>query len=160
MDYAVEEIKPKHDAKVGQIIQQVGAEFGAVGEGFGPSDPEVSAMSAHYMEATSSQYLVATVNGEIVGGSGVAGFNGSTEICELRKLFLLPKARGLGLGKSLTEKCLAFARAQGYKKCYLDTLKSMTAAVALYEKLGFTHLQQPLAGTIHTACDVWMIKEL
>jgi len=36
----------------------------------------------------------------------------------------------------------------------------MTAAVALYEKLGFTHLQQPLADTIHTACDDGMIKEL
>lgn len=160
MDYAIEGIKPKHDARICEIIQRVGAEFGAVGEGFGPSDPEVNAMSAHYMEATSSQYLVATVNGEIVGGGGVAAFNGSAQVCELRKLFLLPEGRGFGLGKALTEECLAFARAKGYKKCYLDTLKCMTSAVALYEKLGFIHLEQPLAGTIHSACDVWMVKEL
>jgi putative acetyltransferase len=34
----------------------------------------------------------------------------------------------------------------------------MTSAIALYEKLGFTHLERPLDGTIHGGCDVWMLK--
>ncbi|TWX68746.1 GNAT family N-acetyltransferase [Colwellia demingiae] len=160
MSYEIQSIKPHHDHQVCKIIKKVGSEFGAVGEGFGPSDPEVDAMSLHYKNEDASCYLVATIAEEIVGGSGIAAFNGSKEICELRKLFLLPESRGLGLGKKLTESCLDFAKSKGYKECYLDTLTSMESAISLYEKLGFIHLDKPLAGTIHSGCDVWMLKKL
>jgi len=160
VSYEIQEIKPQHDAQVCEIIKKVGKEYGAVGEGFGPSDPEVDAMSQNYNDETASKYLVATINGSLVGGSGVAAFNDSEEVCELRKLFLLPESRGLGLGKKLTEDCLEYAKSKGYKKCYLDTLQSMKSAISLYEKLGFKHLEQPLEGTIHNGCDVWMLKEL
>jgi len=36
----------------------------------------------------------------------------------------------------------------------------MKSAISLYEKLGFIHLDKPLAGTIHSGCDVWMLKDL
>ncbi len=159
MSYEIQEIKPEHDIKVCEIIKKVGEEYGAIGEGFGPSDSEVVAMSQHYKDERSSLYLVATIE-NIVGGSGVAAFNESVKFCELRKLFLLPKSRGLGLGQKLTDKCLEYAKNKGYKKCYLDTLTNMKSAIALYEKLGFIHLDQPLEGTIHNSCDVWMLKEL
>ena len=81
MGYKIQDIQPKHDAKVCEIIKMVGEEYGAIGEGFGPSDPEVNAMSENYKDSTSSKYLVATINNEIVGGSGVAPFNGSNEVC-------------------------------------------------------------------------------
>ncbi|MFT7561147.1 MAG: putative acetyltransferase [Flavobacteriales bacterium] len=160
MNYEIKEIKPQHDAKICEIIKSVGEEYGAIGEGFGPSDPEANTMSQNYKDDSSSKYLVATINDTIVGGSGVASFNGSYEICELRKLFLLPESRGLGLGKRLTEDCLTYAKSKGYKKCYLDTLKNMTSAISLYENLGFQYLDKPFEGTIHNGCDVWMLKEL
>ncbi len=160
MSYEIQSIQPRHDLQVCEIIKKVGAEFGAIGDGFGPSDPEVEAMSQYYKSADSSCYLVATIDDAIVGGSGIAAFNGSKEVCELRKLFLLPENRGLGLGKKLTEDCLAFAKSKGYQQCYLDTLTSMKSAIFLYEKLGFIHLDKPLAGTIHGGCDVWMLKDL
>ena len=160
MSYDIQEIKPIHDTKICQIIKKVGEEYGAVGEGFGPSDPEVNAMSQHYNDESSSRYFVAFIKGSIAGGSGIAAFNGSSEVSELRKLFLLPENRGLGLGKQLTVECLEYAKHKGYKKCYLDTLRSMKSAIALYEKLGFKHLDKPLEGTIHNSCDVWMLKEL
>ncbi|MFQ3196704.1 MAG: putative acetyltransferase [Paraglaciecola sp.] len=160
MSYDIQEIKPIDDTKVCEIIKKVGEEYGAIGEGFGPSDPEVNAMSQHYNDESSSRYFVAFIKGSIVGGSGIAAFNGSSDVSELRKLFLLPESRGLGLGKKLTEDCLEYAKRKGYKKCYLDTLRNMKSAIALYEKLGFKHLDRPLAGTIHNSCDVWMLKEL
>jgi putative acetyltransferase len=55
---------------------------------------------------------------------------------------------------------LEFAKEEGFLGCYLDTLNSMTAAIALYEKMGFKHLSQPLDGSIHGGCDVWMMKRL
>ncbi|WP_394494796.1 GNAT family N-acetyltransferase [Shewanella sp. ENK2] len=129
-------ISSLQDKQIANIIKAVGREFGAVGEGFGPSDAEVDNMSQHYLVKQRACYLVASVDGDIVGGAGIASFNGSTDTCELKKLFLLPESRGLGLGKQLTQQCLAYAKGVGYTQCYLDTLASMTAAIALYEKKG------------------------
>ncbi len=117
-------------------------------------------MSQHYLTEQRSQYLVAMIAGKVVGGAGIAPFLHYSDICELKKLFLLPSSQGFGIGKALTQACLAFAVEQGYQQCYLDTLSSMQSAISLYEQLGFTHLTQPLAGTLHGGCDVWMLKDL
>jgi len=158
LSYIIDEITKNDNAVVCDIIKSVGAEYGAVGEGFGPSDPEVLCMSEYYKEKSKSRYLVARVNGNVVGGCGLAPFNGSSEICELKKLFLLPESRGLKLGQKLTVQCIEFAISQGFNACYLDTLKNMSSAISLYEKLGFKHLDRPLEGTEHNGCDVWMLK--
>ncbi|WP_041543144.1 GNAT family N-acetyltransferase [Oceanimonas sp. GK1] len=150
-------ITPQDDAAICRIILKVGAEFGAVGEGFGPGDDEVRCMSRHYRLEAKSRYFVARLNGEVVGGAGIAPLG---EMCELRKLFLLPAARGHGIGRRLAEACLAFAGEQGFSACYLDTLGTMTAAIGLYESLGFRHLDAPLMASEHGGCDVWMLKDL
>lgn len=152
-------IKPQDDAAICQVITSVGREFGAIGDGFGPSDAEVAMMSAHYLREEGALYFVVELEGDIIGGGGIAPFN-DQGICELRKLFLLPRARGLGVGYQLTSECLSFAKSVGYTACYLDTLASMKSAISLYEKLGFRHLSAPYPGTIHGGCDVWMLKEL
>ena len=160
MSYQIQELSHAHDSQICQIIKQVGEEYGAVGEGFGPSDTEVKAMSQFYHDKIASRYLVVSIDNKIVGGCGIAAFNNSKSVCELRKLFLLPDARGLGLGKKLVEGCLKYAVVKGYESCYLDTLTNMKPAINLYEQLGFKHLSEPLAGTIHNGCDVWMLKKL
>ena len=160
MTYKIEAIQAKHDDAIAQIIKAVGLEYGAVGEGFGPGDAEVNQMSQHYTEDTKSLYLVATIDSEVVGGGGIAELSGLADTCELKKLFLLPETRGLGLGKALAIQCLEFAKKQGYKQCYLDTLKTMRTARSLYEKLGFTYLDKPMGGSIHNGCDIWMLKSL
>ena len=160
MKYDIVRIQPEHDDAVCRIIKKVGKEFGAIGDGFGPSDEEVLSMSKYYNEDNKSVYLVAIIEGSVAGGCGIAPFNNSLEICELRKLFLLPENRGAGIGKDLTLKCLSFARSKGFTQCYLDTLSNMKAAIALYENLGFRHLDEPLGGTIHGGCNVWMLKNL
>lgn len=162
MTLTIEPIQPVHDQAIAEIIRQVGEEFGAVGDGFGPSDAEVDQMSQHYNQANKSVYYVALVGDKVVGGCGVAAFEGapSSETCELRKLFILPEFRALGLGRKLTAMCLEFAVQQGYTQCYLDTLSSMLSAIRMYQKFGFEHLDQPMPGTIHNGCDVWMQKTL
>jgi putative acetyltransferase len=64
------------------------------------------------------------------------------------------------VGKALNTQCLNFAYQQGYSRCYLDILSNMTAAIGLYQKFGFEHLDQQLGGTGHSGCDVWMVKPL
>ena len=157
---SITQIKPEHNAAIRQIIESVGAEFGAIGQGFGPSDAEVQAMSEHYRSELKSRYLIASYNNKVIGGCGIAPFNNSAQTCELRKLFLLPENRRNGIGETLVQLCLDFAIEQNFQQCYLDTLSSMTAAIALYKKLGFNHLPQPMTGTEHNGCDIWMIKHI
>ncbi|CAH0530093.1 GNAT family N-acetyltransferase [Vibrio hippocampi] len=149
-----------HDLALKEVIQSVGREYGAIGEGFGPSDPEVLAMSQHYGKAQKSLYLVALLEGQVIGGCGIAQFGEHSDICELKKLFLLSEARGKRVGYQLVQACLEFAKQQGYQSCYLDTLTTMQSAIQLYIKFGFYHLDQPYPGTTHNGCDVWMMKSL
>lgn len=160
MKLTIQHINASNDQEIQRIIEQVGTEFGTIGEGFGPSDPEVMQLSEHYGHQPNSQYLIAWLDGEMVGGGGLAPLANSTKVCELKKLFLLPKARGLGIGKALAQQNLAFAQQMGFKQCYLDTFHSMTNAIALYRKLGFRPLTAPHPLSEHSACTVWMIKEL
>ncbi len=155
MLYKIEDIRSDHDEGICAVIERVGAECGAIGEGFGPSESEVRCMSQHYGTGGSIYYIV-SITDQVIGGCGISAFNGSHEVCELRKLFLLPGYRRLGIGESLACKCLDFAESKGYGSCYLDTLSSMKSAISLYKKLGFQICRQ-LEGA-HSGCDVGMIK--
>ena len=112
-------------------------------------------------ENPKSIYFVVEENGKIIGGAGVNQLDNSNEnICELQKMYFLKEARGRGIGMQMIEKCLAKAKEFGYEKCYLETLPVMLNAQKLYTKVGFEYLSEPLGGTGHTSCPVWMIKNL
>jgi ribosomal protein S18 acetylase RimI-like enzyme len=64
------------------------------------------------------------------------------ETCELKRLYVMPSSRGLGVSKLLLDAVLATARELGYKEMLLDTLCSMTPARGLYERYGFTLIEK------------------
>ena len=78
--------------------------------------------------------------------------------CEMKRLFLLPAARGLGLGRAMTEAVIAAARDRGYAELRLDTLPSMGTAIRLYEELGFRRIaayyEPTPAGTVFMSLEL------
>jgi DNA-binding MarR family transcriptional regulator/GNAT superfamily N-acetyltransferase len=78
---------------------------------------------------------IAELDGERVGAVFVVRKSATT--AQLRMLILTPQARGLGLGARLTDECIAFVRAKGYRKMMLWTNSCLTAARAIYAKRGF-----------------------
>jgi ribosomal protein S18 acetylase RimI-like enzyme len=59
------------------------------------------------------------------------------EICEMKRLYVLPEFHGLGIGKKLAQEIIAEAKNLGYAKMRLDTLAKMASAQKLYASLGF-----------------------
>lgn len=169
VSFTIRPIEPRDDAVVAAIIRKVMPEFGAGGEGFAIHDAEVDAMCAAYAKPRSA-YFVLEVDAKtpsmakssvVIGGGGVAQLeHGDVDTCELRKMYFLPEARGLGAGHAMIARCLGTARELGFKRCYLETLTGMDAAQALYRKHGFTPLCAPLGNTGHHGCDRWFIRAL
>lgn len=153
-------IEPRDSATVATIIRTVMPEFGADGPGFAIHDTEVDDMYAAYAQPRSAYFVVESA-GVVIGGGGVAPLDGGdADICELRKMYFLPEARGIGAGTAMMQRCLDAARSFGFKRCYIETLTGMDAAQALYQKHGFTPLCAPMGGTGHFGCDRFFIREL
>jgi len=91
--------------------------------------------------------LARDMNGSAVGCVGIRPLPDGC--CEMKRLFILPSARGQGLGQSLAQSAIAAARALGYAEIRLDTLPDMKAAIALYESLGFRPCVPYYAPTPH-----------
>ncbi|OOG47285.1 GNAT family N-acetyltransferase [Rhodanobacter sp. C06] len=158
--FLIRPIEPRDDAVVAAIIRAVMPEFGADGPGFAIHDTEVDAMWAAYTQPRCS-YFVVERDGVAVGGGGVAPLiGGEADVCELRKMYFLPAARGIGAGHAMMQRCLDAARAHGFRRCYLETLTGMDAAQALYLRNGFAPICAPLGGTGHHGCDRWYLREL
>jgi ribosomal protein S18 acetylase RimI-like enzyme len=69
----------------------------------------------------------------------------STELlktCELKRLYVAPSARGLGVGRALVKECLRIAREAGYREAKLDTLPHMRSAIRTYEAFGFLECER------------------
>ncbi len=159
-DILIRKVVSNDNKRLAIIIREVLAEFGGNRPNTAYSDYDTDHMFEAY-QAEGEIYFVAELDGKLVGGSGIKLLTGdSGEICELQKLYINSDIRGLGIGKSLVEKCLEFAKNSGYKKCYLETFPNMDAAISLYKKFGFKHLDKPIGDTGHGGCDVWLIKNL
>ena len=98
-------------------------------------DEEVAALPNGY-----DALLVAWLGDEPAGCIGVRRLDDG--ICEMKRLYVRPSARGAGIGRALAMASIEHARALGYERMWLDNLPShMGAAYELYKSLGFTEIE-------------------
>ena len=154
------EIQKKDNPKIASIIKGVLTEFGADPATTMLGDPITNIMYEQYREANSI-YYIAILNGEIIGGCGIQQLTKSdSELCELQRMYILEKSRGLKIGKTLLEMSLKKAKEYGFKRVYIETIGNLTSAIALYKQNGFYEIDEYLGNTGHSGCDIKMIKEI
>tara|TARA_B100000886_G_scaffold18863_1_gene12142 strand:- start:497 stop:976 length:480 start_codon:yes stop_codon:yes gene_type:complete len=142
------------------ILREVLIEMNIPRKGSAYEDPEIDNMYESY-QSNRSIYFVVEEKNEILGGAGINQLkNGEINICELQKMYFHKSIRGRGIGDKMIELCLEFALESNYKKCYIETMPNMVNAQKLYIKKGFKYIDNPLGNTGHTACPVWMLKNL
>lgn len=96
--------------------------------------------------------LIARVAGNLAGCCALRPLDNVdyADACEMKRLYVRPQYRGLGLGRRLVEAILDQARQSDYGCVLLDTLNDMEAARALYDDLGFEDIPpyyfNPIAG--------------
>ena len=156
----IRKIQKKDTKTISFVIKSVLTELNYNIKGTAYYDIETDDMFRAY-QSNKSVYYVAILNNEVIGGCGINPLkNGDNTICELQKMYILPKARGKKIGKRLVDKCIEFATKSRYKQCYLETFPDMYAAINIYKKNGFVKIDKSLGDTCHYSCDVWMIKDL
>ena len=159
-DITIRTIQPGDNPGLASLVRTTLTEFGLNKPGTVYYDESTDHLYELFRKEK-SMYYVAELRGEIIGGAGIYSSDGlPEEVCELVKMYLKPAARGKGLGRTLIEKCVAFAAAGGYSRIYLETMPELRKATSVYQKLGFTYLDHPMGNTGHFYCEVWMIKEL
>lgn len=114
-----------------------------------PKYYELLANIGQFAEKPGAQLLVATVDGEVLGGlvyfSDMAqyGSGGAAtrerDASGFRLLAVAPRARGMGIGKALVQRCLDLAKARQHRQVILHTTAAMPIAWKMYETLGFQH---------------------
>ena len=159
-DFLIREIKLEDNPVIERIIKDIFREFNMPLVGTAYEDKETPNMFESY-QSEKEVYYVIEEKGVVVGGGGIKPLRDFEEdVCELQKMYFSPSIRGKGFGKEMFDKCMQAAKDFGYEKCYLESASQLRAAIHIYEKKGFIHLDKPLGNTGHYSCGVWMIKDL
>lgn len=97
---------------------------------------EIAALPDRYAPPRGELLLARDGEGEAVGCVGLRPLD-ADGCCEMKRLYVVPQARGHGLGRALATAIIAEATRIGYRELMLDSLPILKEATALYQRLGF-----------------------
>lgn len=149
--------RPEDRQAAAGIIATVLAEYGLRFDQE-TADRDAYAVEESYLrEGQGGFWVVEDGAGRRVGTAGLRAWTGLPGTAEVRKMYLLPEARGRGLGRRLLAFLEEQARNLGYQRVMLETASVLREAVALYEACGY----QDTSETIETRrCDRILVKQL
>jgi ribosomal protein S18 acetylase RimI-like enzyme len=122
-------------------------------------ETELASLPGDYADPRGTLFL-AWVNESLAGCCALRPLDSSdySNAAEMKRLYVRPLFRGLGIGRQLSEAVLDAARNRGYSCVLLDTLDDMESARALYEDLGFQEIppyyHNPHAGAHYLKVDI------
>jgi ribosomal protein S18 acetylase RimI-like enzyme len=138
---------PEHLNLVRDMLLEYQASLG-ISLCFQNFEAELAGLPGAY-SAPKGRLLLAWANGQALGCVGLRAL--AADLCEMKRLYLRPAARGQQLGRRLAQAICAQAKEIGYQAIRLDTLPSMGAAQALYASMGFVqvpaYVANPIQGT-------------
>jgi GNAT superfamily N-acetyltransferase len=151
------QIKPFHsaaDLAAAVALFQAYADGLGIDLGFQGFAAELATMPGKYAPPKGALLLARDAQGGALGCIALRPIL-PAGCCEMKRLYVAPSGRGLGLGLGLVEAIIGEATRIGYREIRLDTLPSMLPALALYRKAGFTpiapYYDTPVAGTVFLA---------
>lgn len=98
-------------------------------------DEELASLPGKYARPA-GLLLLAHDDGEPVACGAVRDLG--EDVCEIKRIYVRPRARRRGLARTISEHLMDFGRTAGYRTVRLDTLRRLTGALALYHDLGFS----------------------
>jgi putative acetyltransferase len=128
----------KDRQRVSEIVFGVLAEFGLQADPE-TTDADLQDIEGNYIGRGGFFEVIEDKESNILGSFGI--FPIDDETCELRKMYFIPSARGLGLGKYVMQLTIARATELGFKKIVLETSSKLIAANRLYTRFGFKRVQ-------------------
>lgn len=99
-------------------------------------DSDLKDIEGNYIRTGGVFELIEDPEGTLLGCFGLFPLN--QETVELRKMYFLPQVRGMGLGKRVLERAVAYARRLGFKTITLETASVLQQAIRLYTRFGFS----------------------
>lgn len=83
-------------------------------------------------------FLIARIDGRAVGCGALRALDAETG--EIKRMWIAPEARGMGLARRLLDMLEEAARGFGMKRVRLDTNRALGEAQALYRKAGYREI--------------------
>jgi putative acetyltransferase len=150
----VDALSPADITKVRELFVEYQRALG-VDLCFQAFDQELASLPGRYARPA-GRLLLANEGESVLGVVGLRALNGVD--CEMKRLYVRPAGRGLGVGRLLTTTLIGEARLAGYRRMLLDTLPGMTQAQGMYRSIGFREIapycENPIAGTLYMALDL------
>ena len=134
-------IRPAHGARdialVGTLFREYAADSN-LDLCFQNFEEELARLPGEY-DAPEGSLFLAESDEQTAGCVALRKFSGN--ICEMKRLFVRSSFRGVGVGRQLASTIIQSGQELGYTRMRLDTLARMTAALTLYESLGFRRIE-------------------
>lgn len=134
-DFYIRDWQPRDRKAVCDLINDVLAEYGLACEPQG-ADQDVWQVELYYQQAD-GQFWVVEQQDQIVGTAAYYAVKGNCPTAEIRKMYLLPAARGQGLGRFLLQALEQEISANHFQIIRIETASVLKEAVQLYETSGY-----------------------
>ncbi|MFM8008167.1 MAG: GNAT family N-acetyltransferase, partial [Dolichospermum sp.] len=151
-DFIIRNWQEKDRTLASQVISSVLSEYGLPWQPE-EADKDVLQIEAYYL-ATGGEFWVVEQENQIIGTAAYYPINRGEKAVEIRKMYLLPKVRGLGLGKFLLQQLETVISSRGFEQIWIETASILTEAVKLYESHGYL----PTTGVETSRCDLVYVK--